>query len=101
MTAGYCQDIDESSYSRQMYLQCLVVSLQLPTKALQLAAGQDGLAVLALQVDLLLYNLRLLLLQGFQPLLHAAALLQLNTHSQHQKDRIMVKLTITVNYLYI
>lgn len=68
-----------------VYLQCLVVSLQLPTEALQLAAGQDGLAVLPLQVDLLLHNLRLLLLQGLQPLLHAAALLQLNTtHSQYQ-----------------
>lgn len=55
------------------------MSLQLPTETLQLATSQNGLAVLPLQVDLLLHYLRLLLLQGFQTLLHAAALLQLNT----------------------
>lgn len=61
------------------YLQGLVVPLQLPAQALQLAAGQDGLAVLALQVDLLLHYLRLFLLHHFQTLLLAAALLQLHT----------------------
>lgn len=71
-----------------MYLQRLVVSLQLPTEALKLAAGQDGLAVLPLQVDLLLYNLRLLLLQGFQTLLHAAALLQLNTQHMQSTEKL-------------
>ena len=70
-------DSDGSRCSRRRYLQGLVVSLQLPTEALQLAAGQDGLAVLPLQVDLLLHYLRLFLLQGLQTLLHAAALLQL------------------------
>lgn len=74
-----------------MHLQCLVVPLQLPTEALQLAAGQDGLAMLPLQVDLLLHNLRLLLLQGFQSLLHAAALLQLRYYHNIIKDHIIVK----------
>lgn len=61
------------------YLQGLVVSLQLPTQTLQLAASQDGLAVISLQVDLLLHDLRLLLLKHLQPLLHGATLFQLWT----------------------
>lgn len=51
--------------------------LQLPAQALQLAAGQDGLAVLALQVILLLHQLALLLLQDLHLLLRVTVLLQL------------------------
>lgn len=55
-----CSTADTTMIRR--YLQGLVVSLQLPTQALQLAASQDGLAVISLQVELLLHDLRLLLL---------------------------------------
>lgn len=73
------------------YLQCLVVSLEFSAETLQLAAGQDGFAVFSLQVDLLLDNLRLLLLQGFQLFLHAAALLQLNQPQSHKHMKIKGK----------
>lgn len=66
-------------HAKEMYLEGLVLPLLLPTEALEFAASQDGLAVLRLEVDLLLYDLSLFLLQSLQSLLHAAALLQLNS----------------------
>lgn len=56
--------------------------LELAAQALQLAAGQDGLAVLALQVVLLLHQLRLLLLQDLHLLLGVTVLLQLGQGSK-------------------
>lgn len=63
-------------------LEGTVVSLQLAAQALQLAAGQDGLAVLALQVILLLHQLRLLLLQDLHLFLGGAMLFQLGQGSK-------------------
>lgn len=54
------------------------MALKFPAKTLQFASRQDSLAVLALQVDLLLQHLVLLLLQYLHLLLHAATLLQLS-----------------------
>lgn len=53
------------------------MSLQLPAEALQLAAGQDGLAVFVAQVVFLLDELGLLLLQRPHLLLGVAVLFQL------------------------
>lgn len=53
------------------------MSLELAAQALQLAAGQDGLAVLTLQVVLLLHQLRLLLLQDLHLFLGVTVLFQL------------------------
>lgn len=53
------------------------MSLQLTAQALQLAAGQDGLAMLALQVVLLLHQLCLLLLQNLHLFLGVTVLFQL------------------------
>lgn len=64
-----------------IYLQGFVMALKFPAQALKFTACEDGLAVLALQVDLLLQHLVLLLLQHLDLLLHAATLLQL-----HQKQ---------------
>lgn len=61
-----------------MYLQCAIVSLQLTAQALQLAAGQDGFAVLVPQVVLFLDQLGLLLLQSSHLLLRVAVLFKLN-----------------------
>lgn len=58
-------------------LEGAVVSLQLTAQALQLAAGQDGLAMLALQVVLLLHQLCLLLLQNLHLFLGVTVLFQL------------------------
>lgn len=63
-------------------LEGAVVPLELAAQALQLAAGQDGLAVLALQVVLLLHQLRLLLLQDLHLLLGVTVLLQLGQGSK-------------------
>lgn len=64
------------------YLQCAVVSLQLPAQTLQLAASQHGLAVLVPQVVFLLDHLVLLLLQHSHLLLGVTVLLQLpHTHT--------------------
>lgn len=60
-----------------MYLQCAVVSLQFTAQALQLASGQDGLAVLVPQVVFFLDQLSLLLLQGSHLLLRVAVLFKL------------------------
>ena len=79
---------DLGGRSQRPYLQCLVVSLQLPTQALQLAAGQDGLAVFALQVQLLLHDLGLLLLQHLHLLLDATALLQLERAEEPPYSRL-------------
>lgn len=59
------------------------MALKFPAKTLQFAACQDGLAVLALQVDLLFKHLVLLLLQHLHLLLHAATLLQLFQEKLH------------------
>lgn len=61
-----------------LYLECAVVSLQFPAQTLQLAAGQDGLAVLVPQVVFLLDQLVLLLLQRSHLLLGVAVLFQLS-----------------------
>ena len=53
------------------------MALQLSAQALELAAGQDSLAVLATQVVLLLHQLALLLLQELHLLLGVPVLLQL------------------------
>lgn len=55
------------------------MALELPAQALQLAAGQHGLAVLPAQVVLLLHQLALLLLQQLHLLLGVPMLLQLRT----------------------
>lgn len=62
-----------------VYLECAVVSLQLPAQALQLAAGKDGLAVFVPQVVLLLDNLALLLLKDPHMLLGGPVLFQLSS----------------------
>lgn len=64
------------------YLEGTVVALQLAAQALELAAGQDGLAVLTAQVVLLLHQLALLLLQELHLLLGVPVLLQLETGGQ-------------------
>lgn len=56
----WCSTVDTTMMKK--YLQGLVMSLQLPTQTFQLAASQDGLAVISLEVKLLLHDLRLLLL---------------------------------------
>lgn len=55
-TVGY---LDEAT----THLEVFVVPLELPAEALELAAGEDGSAVLALQLVLLLGDLGLPLLQ--------------------------------------
>lgn len=67
-----------------VHLERTVVSLQLPAQTLQLAAGQDGLAVLVPEVIFVLDQLVLLLLQRSHLLLGVAVLLQL---SQRQRRR--------------
>lgn len=65
-----------------LYLECAVMSLQLPAETLQLAASQDGLAVFVPQVVFLLDNLVLLFLQHSHLLLGVTVLLQLSqTHT--------------------
>lgn len=59
------------------HLQGLIMTLKFSAQTLQFAACQDGLAVLALQVNLLFKHLVLLLLHRLHLFLHAAALLQL------------------------
>lgn len=59
--------------------------LQLSTEALQLAAGQHGSAVLALQLVLLLHHLEQLLLQHLQLLLITPVLLQLQDKKKKKK----------------
>lgn len=66
---------------REAHLQCLVVSLQLPTQGLQLAAGQNSPAVFTLELVLLFHHLEKLLLQNLQLLLVNPVLLQLPTHT--------------------
>lgn len=62
------------------------MSLEFPAQALQLAAGQNGLAVLVPQVVLFLDQLGLLLLQSSHLLLGVAMLFELNkTTSQVKK----------------
>lgn len=58
------------------------MALQLAAQALELAAGQDGLAVLTTQVVLLLHQLALLLLQELHLLLGVPMFLQLGTGGQ-------------------
>lgn len=60
------------------------MSLQLPAQALQLAAGQDGLAVLIPEVVLVLDQLVLLLLQCSHLFLGVAVLLQLTKTDKAQ-----------------
>lgn len=68
--------------SQPAYLEGAVVALQFAAQALELAAGQDGLAVLTTQVILLLHQLALLLLQELHLLLGVPVLLQLETGGQ-------------------
>lgn len=68
-----------------MYLERAVVSLQFTAQALQLAAGQNGLAVLVPQVVLFLDQLGLLLLQSSHLLLRVAVLFKLNKTKWHFK----------------
>lgn len=66
-----------------LYLECAVVSLQLPAETLQLAASQDGLAVFVPQVVFLLDQLVLLLLQHSHLLLGVTVFFQLSqTHKR-------------------
>ena len=58
-TAGY---LDKAT----THLEVFVVPLELPAQALELAAGEDGSAVLTLQLVLLLGDLGLPLLQVFE-----------------------------------
>lgn len=67
-----------------LHLERTVVSLQLPAQTLQLAASQDGLAVLAPEVVFVLDQLVLLLLQGSHLFLGVTVLLQL---SRRQRRR--------------
>lgn len=60
-----------------LYLECPVVSLQLSAQTLQLAASQDGLAVLVPEVVLVLDQLVLLLLQRSHLFLGVTVLFQL------------------------
>lgn len=60
-----------------LYLEGAVVPLQLPAQTLQLAACQNGFAVLVPQVVFLLDQLALLLLQRPHLLLSVTVLLQL------------------------
>lgn len=69
-------------HPRDTCLEGAVVPLELTAQTLQLAAGQDGLAVLALQVVLLLHQLRLLLLQDLHLLLGVTVLFQLGQESK-------------------
>lgn len=72
----------EGAEAGETHLEGAVVPLQLPAQALQLAPGQDGLAVLALQVILLLHQLALLLLQDLHLLLGIPVLFQLGKGSR-------------------
>lgn len=72
---------------RSSYLERAVVFLQLPAQTLQLAASQDGLAVLVPQRVLLLYHLVLLLLQRPHLLVRVAVHLQLSPASKRQKKK--------------
>lgn len=88
-----------------VYLECAVVSLQLPAQALQLAASQDGLAVFAPQVVFLLDELILLLLQHPHLLLGVPMLFQLShtrarTHT-HQMLFCWGFFSTTVFYLLL
>lgn len=58
------------------------MALQLTAQALELAAGQDGLAMLAAQVVFLLHQLALFLLQELHLFLGVSMLLQLRTERQ-------------------
>lgn len=73
-----------------VYLECAVVSLQFPAQALQLAAGQDGLAVFVPQVVFLLDELILLLLQHPHLLLGVPVLFQLSHTHTHVPDVILL-----------
>lgn len=75
------------------HLECAVVFLQLPAQTLQLAASQDGLAVLVPQRVLLLHHLVLLLLQRPHLLLGVAVHLQLSPASTRQVCQQRSKLT--------
>lgn len=73
------------------HLEGLVVSLQLPAQSLQLAAGEDGPAVLALELVLLFHHLQQFLLQHLQLLLVTTVLFQLDGVIQagrHIKDTL-------------
>lgn len=69
-----------------LHLERAVVPLQLPAQTLQLAAGQDGLAVLTPEVVFVLDQLVLLLLQRSHLFLGVAVLLQL---SQRKKTTVL------------
>lgn len=71
-----------SQGAQPAYLEGTVVALQLAAQALELAAGQDGLAVFTAEVVLLLHQLALLLLQELHLLLGVPVLLQLETGGQ-------------------
>ena len=75
------------------------MALQLPAQTLKLAAGQDGFAVFALEVHLLLGQLGLLLLQDLYLLLHSAALLQLNKHIRSILCEAMNWCLVPSNYI--
>lgn len=66
-------------YAVITHLEGLVVPLELPAEALQFAAGQDGSAVLVLELVPLLPHVALLPLQEPQLLLFPPTLLQLWT----------------------
>lgn len=64
------------------HLEGAVMALRSRQEALRLAAGQDGLAVLAAQVVLLLHQLALLLLQELHLLLGVPVFFQLETGTE-------------------
>ena len=66
------------------HLEGAVMALQLTAEALELAAGQDGLAVLAAQVVLLLHQLALLLLQELHLILGVPVFFQLETGTEEE-----------------
>lgn len=79
------------------------MALQLTAQALKLAAGQDGLAMLAAQVVFLLHQLALFLLQELHLFLGVSMFLQLRTERQvstlqgspHGDPRSLLTLPIT------
>lgn len=72
-----CIHVTDRGQGLFLYLECAVVSLQLPAQTLQLAASQDGFAVFIPQVVFLLDQLVLLLLQRPHLLLGVSVLFQL------------------------
>lgn len=81
-----------------VYLERAVVSLQFTAQALQLASGQDGLAVLVPQVVLFLDQLGLLLLKSSHLLLRVAVLFELNKTMRRFKKGNLVFMLLANHY---